>query len=137
MRSDPRARGARPEGSLTSAIERGVLTPLTGRVSPVPIGMSDPSPVVIYARFRIGGVDRPHPEQTLDATDHAANCAADDRADRSRRSAADIGAVGDAVGNALRLRRERRCERCGGCRGEQNRKFHATPSFLCVETVAA
>ena len=99
---------------MTSAIERGVLTPLTGRVSPVPIGMSDPSPVVIHARFRIGGVDRPHPEQTLDAADHAANGAADDCADRPRRIVADIDAVGDAVGNALGLRRQRRRECCGG-----------------------
>ena len=113
--------------------DRRSNAPLAGRVPSVhvAVGMSDPSPVVIHAGFRIGGVDRPHSEQTLNAANHAANRAADDCADRPGCIVADIGAVGDAVGNALRLRRERRRERCGGGGGEQNMKLHATPSFLC------
>ena len=92
--------------------------------------------MLIHARLRIFGVDRPHPEQTLDAADHAANGAAHDRADRPRRVVADIGAMRDAVGNALRLRRERRCEYCGGAAANKIWNFTLHP-LSCVETAAA
>ena len=63
---------------------------------------------------------------TMLAADDATNRAADHRADRTRGVVAHIGAMGDAVGNALRLCRERRNQRCGdngGC--EHNLELHA------------
>ena len=69
--------------------------------------------IAMRRSFLIGRVDRPNTEQALDATDHAADRATDDGADRPGRIHPDITAMGDAVRNTLRLRRKRQCQRCG------------------------
>jgi hypothetical protein len=81
--------------------------------------------------FRIGGVDRSDPEQAFDAADNAANRSADDRSDRPRCIHADGTAMGDALGNALRLRRERHGERCGYSGAKQDVNPHATTLSFC------
>src|SRR5580704_10763232 len=88
---------------------------------------------IIHVRLlrRIVGVGRPDAEHAIDAADDAANRAADHRADRAGGVVAHIGAMGDAVGNALRLCRERRNQRCGdngGC--EHNLELHVENPFL-------
>lgn len=85
-------------------------------------------PVTIDVRrcaVRIGGVDGTNAEQAFDSANHTANRAADDRADGPRRIHADSTAVGDAVRNALRLRRQRQCERYGDGGCKQNVMLHA------------
>jgi hypothetical protein len=88
-----------------------------GRVPVVNVtrGMPHRVPAVIDARLAlaVGGIGGPDAERALEAADDAADRAADHRPDRPGGVASDISAVGDAVGNALRLRRERASERCG------------------------
>jgi hypothetical protein len=94
--------------------------------------MSDPSAVVIPARLddRIAGICRSEAEHAFDAADDAADGPADDCPDGSGLLVPHISAMGDAVRNALGLRRERHGERCddGGC--EHDVKFHAVTSFV-------
>src|SRR5580700_421622 len=103
--------------------------PLAGRVRVVNVTIRMANAVAIHARFlrRIGGVAGPDAEHAIDTADDATDRTADDRSDGSGRVVAHIGAMGDAVGNTLRLRRERRNERCGdgdgGC--EHNLELHA------------
>lgn len=95
--------------------------------------MSDAVAIAIRVRLicRILCVG-PDPEHAVDAANDAADRATDHRADRAGGVVAHIGAMGDAVGNALRLRRERRNQRCGdnsaGC--EHNLELHVENPFL-------
>lgn len=71
-------------------------------------------------------------EQTVDSADEPADDAADKPADRSGVMGADISAMRDPVGNALRLRRQRTDERCGDDAGKQNMRPHAIIPLLGV-----
>jgi len=84
-------------------------------------------PVAIRGRrtVRIRGVARRDAEQALDAADNTANRTADHGPDGPCRVVADRGAMRDAVGNTLRLRRQRHGKRCGKSGCEQNVKLHA------------
>jgi len=83
--------------------------------------------VAIRVRFlsRIGGIAGSDAEHAVDTADDATDRSADDRSDGAGRVVAHIGAMGDAVGNALRLRGERRNERCGDGDCEHNLELHA------------
>jgi hypothetical protein len=62
-------------------------------------------PMVIDGlRRRIGDVSGAYSQNAFDAADNAADRAADHRPDRAGRLITDIGAMRDAVGDALRLR---------------------------------
>ena len=90
--------------------------------------MSHAVAAVIHRRGlfgRIGGIARSDSERAIDAADDATDRSADDRSDGSGRVVAHIGAMGDAVGNALRLRGERRNERCGDGGCEHKLELHA------------
>jgi hypothetical protein len=80
------------------------------------IRMPDPTPMTIRAqpRRRIGDVAGADAEQAFDAAENAADRPANDRSDGPCRAAAHINSVRDAVGNALRLRREWACEQGDG-----------------------
>ena len=83
------------------------------------IHMPDPMVPAIDVRLRFGGIgNRMNSEQPVHAADDAADYSADEASDRSRGLTADISAVRDAVGNALRLCRKRTSDRC--CNGPRN-----------------
>ena len=79
---------------------------------------------------RIGSIDRLNPEHAAysanDAANNTTNDAADDAANRSCCLDADSGAMRDAVGNALCLRRKRASQGCGDYARAQNMELHAT-----------
>jgi hypothetical protein len=104
-----------------------------GRVRALSVAVRMPDAMAIEVRLlrRIGGVSGSDAEHAIDAADNATDRTANHRADRASRVVAHIGAMGDTVGNALRLRRERRNERCGddgGC--EHNLELHVENPFL-------
>lgn len=72
-------------------------------------------------------------KHAVDPADNAANYAADETPDRSRGLGAYIGAVRDALGDSLRLRRERISEGCGDNGRGQDTELHATTSFAMLE----
>jgi hypothetical protein len=69
-------------------------------------------------------IDTIRAQHAFDTADHATNCSADDSADRPSAAIALIGAMGDAAGNALRLRRNRQCSECNDCGRNQYSKLH-------------
>ena len=66
-------------------------------------------------RLAIGGADTEH---ALDAPDDAADRRADDRTDRACDAVAFLRTMGEAAGNALRLRGERRSHGSDNCNCE-------------------
>lgn len=90
--------------------------------------MPQQTPMMIDAgrrAVRIGRVDRADAEQPFDAADNAANRAADDASDRPRSVVADIGAMSNAVRDALSLRRERHSQCCEEGGSKQTAILHA------------
>jgi len=79
---------------------------------------------------RIGSINRLNPEDAAysanDAANHATNDAADNAANRSCCLDAHSGAMRDAVGDALCLRRKRASKGCGDYARAQNMELHAT-----------
>ena len=68
-------------------------------------------------------------EYAFDATNHAADGSADDRADRTGDAIALVKAMNGTAGNSLSLRGERHGDRCKTCGAKQVFHFHRLIPF--------
>jgi hypothetical protein len=112
-------------------MQQGALSP-RAHVMANPVGMPDrrahnPAMAINAGRRSIVAwliIDTIRTQHAFDTADHATYCSAHHSADRSSAAIALVGAMGEAAGNALRLRRDRQGSECNNCGRNQYSKLH-------------